>query len=189
MRVLAAALLLFLWPAGRALACTCVQQTPEEAYARASAVFEGRVVGVVPPAAGDVGGGGRVRVTFRVTQAWKGVEHEQVTVWTTASSATCGYGFEEGRVYLVYASGDAAQSSTGLCSGTKPIGEAADEIAALGAGVTPVDVTDTEPRTAAPRARAGHGCGSCSVADRGGAAGGLAVAIAILGVITRRRTS
>lgn len=53
------------------------------------------------------------------------------------ASAMCGYFFQEGQEYLVYASAEGAQLKTGSCSGTKRLSDARADLAVLGEGETP----------------------------------------------------
>jgi hypothetical protein len=73
------------------------------------------------------------RVTFRVLDAWKGVLQPTATASTHIQSPTCGYRFEEGRRYLVYAwlsgSGELSVSS---CSRTRRLGRAEFDLGVLG---------------------------------------------------------
>lgn len=145
-----------------ARACSCMATTVEDAIASSSAIFEARVERVEPDGAVLV-------VTLAVTQAWAGVEGEHVTVRTRGDSAACGFPFEEGGRYLVFATGESEQLAVSLCSHTARIEDAAADRGALGAGVIPVDVVDESiesvrpPRTEPP---ARGGCASCA-ASRG----------------------
>ncbi len=162
---------------GRASACSCMEQPFEAARAGAAAIFEARVASV------EVAEGTR-HVHLDVVQTWLAAEHEHVEVVTAETEAACGYSFEVGRSYLVYASGvesDAYRVS--LCSRTRPMEDADDDRAMLGSGVVPVDIVDApaeEPATVrTPPARGG--CASCSVtrASGGEIAAVLAVALTI----------
>lgn len=166
-----------------ASACSCMTQSIEDARASATAIFEGRVVSITPEP-------GTLVVTFAVTQAWGGVEHEQLVLRTAESSVSCGYEFAVGRTYLVYAGGEHGALTASLCSRTAPIENAAEDRAALGAGTIPVDITDepVEPvREARTEPPARGGCASCG-AGASRAHGGLAVAVVLaLGLARRRR--
>lgn len=81
------------------------------------------------------GEGGPVAVTLRVSEVWKGDVGKTLRVTTSADSgAGCGYPFEEGKEYLVYAGEDASVS---LCSETKPLSSAGADLEALGTGERP----------------------------------------------------
>ena len=59
--------------------------------------------------------------------------------WTFAvvlRGTACGYGFEPAKSYLVYASATDGALSTNLCSRTRPMAQAAEDLAVLGMGAT-----------------------------------------------------
>lgn len=144
------------WAPAHARACSCMETSFERARSESSAIFEGRVVGT------DVEDG-MIVVHFRVTQAWRGVEHEVVDVRTASNSAACGYAFETNVVYLVYAQAGEAGLQTGLCSRTSAMdGETAQgDRLALGSGTIPVDIEDAPPSTPHEQPARG-GCASCT---------------------------
>lgn len=198
-----------------ASACSCMAPPPPaEALAESDHVFEGRVTAIDqtdagaaadPRGDGDLAGGGAppppplpgaLTVTFEVVRTWKGADAEKFSVVTAGNTAACGFPFEEGETYLVYATAgdhdeDGADDDvegplpgTGLCSRTKAIPDAGEDLAALGAGVVPVDVSGeresdgTEstsddpgdpvdaPAAGAPKGQGG--CRSCQVHPGGG---------------------
>ena len=117
------------------LACTCVpSKRPAEELELASAVFSGKVVEVRKHRQSeDIFT--RVEAVLRVERAWKGVEGATVSVFTASHSAACGYGFKEGRTYLVYAYKDAqGRLSTGICGRTRRLKDAGRDLKELGAG-------------------------------------------------------
>jgi hypothetical protein len=179
----------------RARACSCATQTREQAFKSAAAVFEGRVVEITRSKARPDGGRPRLQVTLLVVRAWKGVKSERMTVLTAGDEAACGFGFQQGESYLVYAQKGGSLPGVSLCSRTRPMAEAGEDIDAMGIGVVPVQpaATSEEKRAftpdAAPEPRPA-GCASCVVASsRSGTAAwtmGLLVAL-WLGVRRRRR--
>jgi hypothetical protein len=111
------------------MACRCAPPPPpKKALESATAVFLGTVTNI------DRASGGSLQVTFKVATNFKGVKTEHVVVRTSASSASCGYGFTEGEVYLVYCTGEADKLSTNLCSRTREASRAAEDLKELGAG-------------------------------------------------------
>src|SRR5690606_22193376 len=72
---------------------------------------------------------------------------------TNSSSAACGYTFEKNTSYLVYARESEGRLHVSLCSRTRPMAEAADDLVVLGAGATPVHI---EPKQRGAAASAGH---------------------------------
>jgi hypothetical protein len=114
-------------------ACSCAPPPPpKEALEAAGAVFTGKVKSV--KAAGEF----QLEVTFEVDRSWKWVEKGTVTLYTGNDGAICGYGFEVGKSYLVYArfiERDAEKVlSTNICTRTAAVGDAKDDLAALGKG-------------------------------------------------------
>lgn len=127
--------------------CSCVPPgPPRQALAQAGAVFAGRVVSVTEPreAPGDPD---RPYVEVRIVpeRRWKGAAGDTVTVLTPPNSAVCGYAFETGREYLVYAEGGEGLRVF-LCSRTAALADAGEDLAALGApAVTRVPVRKEIP--------------------------------------------
>jgi hypothetical protein len=78
-----------------------------------------------------------VRVTFRVSKVWKGPISATLAVTTARSGASCGYEFESGRDYLVYAEGTDQGLTVSLCSRTQRLSEADEDLAILGDGIVP----------------------------------------------------
>jgi hypothetical protein len=120
-----------------ARACQCRAQTPAEQFAAATAVFEARVVAIEPSEfAGRPCGGfcPNTIVRMRVTRHWKGAPAADVVVYTDTNDM-CALQYTIGSTYLVYASGLAAGRYTvDGCGGTRPLGDAAEHLRALGAG-------------------------------------------------------
>ena len=112
------------FPAG-VQACSCLSpRTPWEARTRADAVFSGTVLDIQRR---DVS----LRVTFELDKAWKGISKQQVTIQTRASSASCGYSFETGERYLVYAQSDENAYRTHLCTRTVRLEDAQPDMEAF----------------------------------------------------------
>jgi hypothetical protein len=154
----------------RAFACSCVERTPAEAYAQAVAVFEGHVLEISEPASPAEGASAVVKVRLAVVRSWKGMEQEQVEVTTPSNSARCGFTFAADKNYLIYAASSNAGLSVSLCSRTRPIEQADEDVAAIGMGATPVDPRAPESErtvnsaSAQPRPATKGGCASCTVA-------------------------
>ena len=136
-----------------AFACSCALPpgSPEErarkALSSSTAVFSGEVVEFEKPPPDTTmvegtmltvmgGAGSKATVTLQASEVWKGPRQQTVTITTEAdSSMGCGFPFEEGREYLVYATGE--DPSVSLCSETKPLSEADADLGALGNGEAP----------------------------------------------------
>jgi hypothetical protein len=129
-----------LWAASpeRALACSCMMPgTPAQEMDRSVAVFAGRVVSINAPVGIVISSADPVVITFDVSQVWKGPEEATIRLTTARDSASCGYEFTTGQEYIVYAYHSEEGLSTGLCTRTNRLENAADDLAALGQGVVP----------------------------------------------------
>lgn len=123
-------------------ACSCLRTTPQQSLSNSQAVFAGRVIDVIQPNPVETQNSRRrptsnpeeIKVVFEVSQVWKGGRKARLMVMTSNSSAGCGYSFQKGEEYLVYASRQASRLTTGLCSGTKPLSTASEDLAVLGQG-------------------------------------------------------
>lgn len=131
-RILFATVLVCHLGASVAHACSCVMPQLEGAIASADAIFEGQVVTFEDG-----------RVQMRITQAWKGIDTE--TLEFSAGPAICQYPFEVGGFYLVYAERSDSGLATHLCSRTRSIMDAEEDLRVLGAGITPVDPNGEHP--------------------------------------------
>ena len=131
---------LFVLSANAASACSCLPTTPQQSLKNSREVFAGKVIDIVdqsdrnPETSDSLGG---FKVIFEVSKVWKGKLEKQQVVLTSDSSASCGYNFEKGKEYLVYANGQGTQLQTGLCSGTTLLANAQRDLAVLGRGKTP----------------------------------------------------
>jgi amidohydrolase len=88
-------------------ACRCAQGSVESAIATTPQIFVGTVT---KRNDGDKG----LSFTFTVSKSWKGNVGATVDIATTYDAASCGYGFEVGKTYIVFASGN----MTDLCTKT-----------------------------------------------------------------------
>jgi len=179
----------------RAHACRCAPQSPQEAYDSAVAVFEGFVKEVGASESQAPGGAVRRKVQMEVVSGWKGAEGEDVTVFTAGDSAACGYAFEVGRSYLVYAAAADGGLVVTSCSRTRLMADASEDLERLGMGATPVD-PKANPPVDPPKAvkdepPARGGCASCAIGGNamttGTASWMAAIAIAIAACVRIRR--
>ncbi len=118
-----------------AIACSCAFSGPPcRAVADATAVFVGKVIGIdnAKVAEGGYEFYGR-RVRFEIVEAFTGVSGSNAEVYTGYGGGDCGYGFRSGRTYLVYAYREAKSSrlTTGICSRTRPLSEAEEDLTYL----------------------------------------------------------
>ncbi len=115
--------------------CTCVLPDPEktedqliaEAFKRSTAVFEGKVKSIYDYYTNDRRNSER-RVTFTVITAWKGLSSKEVVIVTGFGRGDCGYEFEVGKNYLVYAGGSSQALGTSICHRTSSISYAQRDI-------------------------------------------------------------
>ena len=117
--------------------CDCPEWLPvADEFARSAAVFSGRVLGIEVLEAEKL-------VLFERYDCWKGANDTIIEVLTPRDGALCGYGFQSGVEYLVYATAEGSIGSlyTYLCTRTRPLGAAAADLAQLGTPVCTVPVT------------------------------------------------
>jgi len=106
------------------LACTCVPFTKPELVGNASVIFTGTVTGSsrgspfgLGCTASTVSTADPILVTFQVESVYKGHASAQVTVSTVAGESSCGYSFQSGKRYTVFATGTLDKPETNLCRG------------------------------------------------------------------------
>jgi hypothetical protein len=115
-----------------AYACTCAMPKPPcEEYWQKDAVFVGEVTAL--KAAKDAEGWQKRLVTLAITEAFRGVTGKEVTLSTGLSGGDCGFGFQPGGQYLVYAyrNKQSGQLSASSCSRTRKLAEAESDLAYL----------------------------------------------------------
>ena len=141
---IAVAALWLLAGSGTVHACSCVMPgAPAEELKSHAAVFAGQVVSLSqvnrPGQAASPGLAG-TGVDFRVNRVWKGDVEENTRITTPPTGGACGVPFAEGEEYLVYAYASAPEDggySANICSRTRPLSEAAEDLEALGEGNPP----------------------------------------------------
>lgn len=138
-----------------ASACSCMMPgTPAEAFRDYAAVFSGTVTGIsgtyspvvalldqilirlnLSPTYYYTNGFWGNAVTFSVNQSWKGVTATEVVVYTGSGGGDCGYSFDPGYDYVVYAYPvDGTSGSglgTGICTRTTEMSYASDDLSYL----------------------------------------------------------
>jgi hypothetical protein len=118
----------------------------EAAREDASALFEGRVLAIDDIAGASAATNGAKKVTLAVVRTWKGLDdEEQVEIYTNGSTAACGYPFAKDASYLVFTRTHEGRVTVSHCGRTKPIADAGEDLAKLGAGATPVKVLPKAP--------------------------------------------
>ncbi|ARU61833.1 hypothetical protein CBW65_12935 [Tumebacillus avium] len=114
-------------------ACSCVEpKAPKEALADATAVFAGQVQKIEKQTK-------YYKVTLAVNTAWKGVDSAETSVLTAiGGEASCGVEFKQGQEYLIYTNQTQdGQNYASLCSRTKELTRADEDLKALGTGTEP----------------------------------------------------
>lgn len=127
-------------------ACSCVKEpTVQEEMQNKTAVFSGKVTGIRESRKWFSSSADPIEVTFEVEQVWKGEVRKKQTIYTAMSSASCGNDFITGAEYMVYAhrNSDSGKLETNICSRTRPISQATDDLITLGAGIQPPDHPDS----------------------------------------------
>jgi hypothetical protein len=139
-----------------AFACTCAmpsgsqKEIAKDALADSEAVFAGEVVDFentlnITMMEGEMvtmmgGNTATATATLRVSEVWKGPERQTMQIGTAPNDGvSCGFPFEEGKEYLVYAYGGRQGLKADGCTQTKPLSEAGADLAVLGNSEKPKD--------------------------------------------------
>lgn len=109
-------------PAAPAHACSCAVTPLADELRFVDTVFSGTVTDVGPWDQ-RYASNYLIEVTVEADHLWLGAVERDTVVRTAASGASCGYTFEEGTRYLVYAKA----SVVSLCSPTQPYDDSAVE--------------------------------------------------------------
>jgi hypothetical protein len=120
-------------PPSPACACDCAPGTVAEQFDAADAVFVG-TARTVDSSSGLFGASPQRRVTLDVSLVHKGDVLSRTEVLTADASASCGFDFQVGHMYLVYSSKDGTTLRTTACAGTIDLVSSVDPIAG---GATP----------------------------------------------------
>ena len=124
------ALLIVVSDARDARACSCISGTPLcETLWNTPVVFAGEVIEIadVPGPSSSPFPANRL-VRFRVEQSWREEVPREVEVRTGSGGGDCGYTFIKGVRYLVFARRNGEQLNTSICSPTKPISDAGEDL-------------------------------------------------------------
>jgi hypothetical protein len=121
------------------LACTCnlppmnktEKQLVELERKKSKAIFVGEVTEIIVPKTPAGEPGWVAEVKFKVQRTWKGVELEEVRVFTANVCCICGYEFKVGESYLVYAYGS-DKLHTDTCTRTSRLADAETDLKVLG---------------------------------------------------------
>lgn len=137
----------------KASACSCAMNpSVNEAKRNSDAVFSGTVASRQDAlkwfkrSSADP-----VTWTFKVDEVWKGKVAPIISVTSAESDESCGYEFQVGQLYVVYAYQNGDSLDVSLCSRTVPLSAAGQDLAELGSGsVPPQSAAGAEPRSAIP---------------------------------------
>jgi Domain of unknown function (DUF4440)/Tissue inhibitor of metalloproteinase len=132
------------------LACSCsnpalegksTEQQINEARQRSAAIFSGKVLETVKNKDSDGVAPGEVEVRFEVLKSWKGASADRLSVFTASDSSLCGYAFEVGESYLVYAHDyGGGKLDTNICTRTRRLADAREDLKLLEAGKAPAKI-------------------------------------------------
>ncbi|HEV2744172.1 MAG TPA: hypothetical protein VGV91_13535 [Rubrobacter sp.] len=81
--------------------------------------------------------GSSFKVTLRPSEVWKGPQRDTLEVNTPRQGSACGYHFEEGQEYLVFADEWKQGLEVNACGRTQRLTEAQADLEVLGAGEKP----------------------------------------------------
>jgi hypothetical protein len=132
-----------LWPRS-ASACSCLETVPpKEAAQHASIVFEGKVLGFE-----EIEPQPYVKLRayqFEVLRQFKGNQAESFEVRTADNTASCGRPYAIGETYLVYAKERNGHLSDNLCSRSRTIADANEDLVFFGVAEPEPPPADPEP--------------------------------------------
>lgn len=122
-------------------ACNCAINSVEAEYENSSAIFSGKVIQLIDENKNKklISTGDQITVILEVQEVWKGVNESQIMLHTVRSSASCGYEFEIGKEYLIYATEREQGFHVSSCSRTTTLSHAISDIDYLGEGNTPTE--------------------------------------------------
>jgi hypothetical protein len=109
-------------------ACSCprslepLKKQVRQAFKDSAAIFSGEVIEISDSPTEE----NSLLVKFKVANSWKGELTSEVSITTAKNSAMCGYSFEVGKKYLVYANGLKDSLLVTNCSRTTDMGNQRD---------------------------------------------------------------
>ena len=126
-------------------ACSCAElPSVEEEFERSQAIFSGKVVDVREKR--SLKGELTKSVLFEVTNTWKGVKQSQMIITTGQGGGSCGFHFNEGQEYLVYAYESTMYGAkslvTTICDRTNEWSVLQEDLTILGEGQPPIEEVD-----------------------------------------------
>ncbi|MFK7925658.1 MAG: hypothetical protein AB8H47_27155 [Bacteroidia bacterium] len=130
-KILSCCFLLFFVGFQQLFACECINLGPQAKIDSADVVFDGTVIYVNT---NWMSGG--MKYTFQVHQTWKRRTDTVMMINSGFATTDCGYNFEEGKRYLVFAR-KTFSYKTDLCAGNVLIEEADTYLSKLGSSQQP----------------------------------------------------
>lgn len=119
-----ASLILIIPNTNSASACMCAPRlAPIEELQRSTAVFSAKTVDINESKSGN-----GYDIKFDVERVWKGTFDDIAVIFTPSSGDLCGYEFEEGEKYLVYAYKSDGPLHTSICNRTTPLADAQEDL-------------------------------------------------------------
>lgn len=128
-------------------ACSCAAPpSVEDALNQKDAVFSGKVIEMNEKKRPIMSSADPITVRLQVDQVWKGEVGKTQTISTARDGASCGFHFEVGHEYIIYAHaktyGGDERLETILCDRTKLLSAADEDLNTLGRGEPPAHVAD-----------------------------------------------
>ena len=133
MKILILIILIMMININIVLACTCIEENFIQAYNRASTIFEGKVDEIKINK--DVNGLAEIKLS--VNEYWKKETKKDIIIYSSQQEATCGYNFEKGKEYIVYAETLNKKLIVSLCGRTNELENAEDDLYILEDGTKP----------------------------------------------------
>jgi hypothetical protein len=85
-------------------------------------------------------------VIFNVSSTWKGASQSQLIIETGLGGGDCGYEFQVGQSYLVYAGGNDGHH-TSICHRTTELVSAKEDLSVLGQGQPPTEQVNLQKKS------------------------------------------
>jgi hypothetical protein len=124
-------LVVLLLATATAIACSCLaDQPPCESFSKADAVFSGQVISIKSDSEDDGYRREHRMVRLLVKESFRGVSAPEIEVFTGLGGGDCGFGFQLGKDYLVYAYEREVDRKleTGICTRTSSLAQAQQDL-------------------------------------------------------------
>ncbi len=122
-----------------AYACSCIEPaSPSESLEGATAVFSGKVTQVSNTRFGNQDFDSGAVIVLETIEYWKGAAYKTAVIHTGLGGGDCGLGLVEGEEYLIYAYGQPDRLTSNICTRTRLLANASEDVAVFGAGRAPI---------------------------------------------------